>query len=235
MACRPAFSSLTRTQGVLQAAAFGNCCSKTTHAGPTGPVWGFGGVVPLPGVQNRTQGHTEPSFFFCSKNEFTPPPKGGGAGYRLSWGRRVCPTRLQPAHTAPTGPVWGIAGVVSLRSFQNRTQGHTGPSLGSPFFLEAFLLRQGCQVLFQLVIRRLLDGADRLEQVPVPHQASLSFHLGGLGVDQSLLFQLSYVLGYGIGTHSCVLTYSTYARPALMRFPGLAENQVSIDRQLAGA
>lgn len=79
-----------------------------------------------------------------------------------------------------------------------------------------------------------MDGADRIEQVPVPHQASLSFHLGGLGVDQSLLFQLSYVLGYGIGTHSCVLTYSTYARPALMRFPGLAENQVSIDRQLAG-
>ena len=105
MACRPAFSSLTRTQGVLQAAAFGNCCSKTTHAGATGPVWCFAGVVSLPWPKNLTQGHTEPSFFFCSKNEFTPPPKGGGAGYRISWGRRVCPTRLQPAHTSPTGPV----------------------------------------------------------------------------------------------------------------------------------
>ena len=32
--------------------------SKLGHAGPTGPVWGFAGVVPLPGLQNRTQGHT---------------------------------------------------------------------------------------------------------------------------------------------------------------------------------
>ena len=135
MACRPAFSSLTRTQGVLQAAAFGNCCSKTTHAGATGPVWCFAGVVFLPWPKNLTQGHTEPNSFFCSKNEFTPPPKGGGAGYRLSWVCRACLTRLQPAHTAPTGPVWSLAGVVLLLSFQNRTQGHVGLSLASTLFL----------------------------------------------------------------------------------------------------
>ena len=76
----PAFSSLPHTQGVLQAAAFGNCCSQPAHTAPTGPIFGPAGVVSLPGFQNRTQDHTAPSFFFCSKNEFTPPPKGGGAG-----------------------------------------------------------------------------------------------------------------------------------------------------------
>ena len=44
--------------------------------------------------------------FFCPKTRL-PLPLKGGADYRLSWVRRVCPTRLQPAHTAPTGPVWG--------------------------------------------------------------------------------------------------------------------------------
>ena len=91
--------------------------------------------VSLPWSKNLTQGHTEPNSFFCSKNEFTPPPKGGGAGYRLSWVCRVCLTRLQPAHTAPTGPVWSLAGVVLLLSFQNRTQGHVGLSLVSTLFL----------------------------------------------------------------------------------------------------
>ena len=78
MACRPAFSSLTRTQGVLQAAAFGNCCSKTTHAGATGPVWCFAGVVSLPWPKNLTQGHTEPSFFFAPKTSLPLPLKGEG-------------------------------------------------------------------------------------------------------------------------------------------------------------
>ena len=40
------------------AVAFGNCWPQLGHAGPTGPVRGFAGVVPLPGLQNRTQGHT---------------------------------------------------------------------------------------------------------------------------------------------------------------------------------
>ena len=38
----------------------------------------------------------------------------------------------QLAHTSPTRLVWGLAGVISLPGFQNRTQGHTGASL---FFL----------------------------------------------------------------------------------------------------
>ena len=78
MACRPAFSSLPRAQRVLQAATFGNCCSKTTHAGATGPVWCFAGVVSLPWPKNLTQGHTEPSFFFAPKTSLPLPLKGEG-------------------------------------------------------------------------------------------------------------------------------------------------------------
>ena len=52
-----------------------------SHAGPTGLVWGCTGVVPLPSLQNRTQGHTGPSSVFVRKTyKFTPPPNGGGAG-----------------------------------------------------------------------------------------------------------------------------------------------------------
>ena len=83
-------------------------------------------------LQKRTQGHTGASLVFLLQNKFTPPPKGGGAGHRLSW---VCwsfpaekpgafpqektdtsypMTSLavacgncwsQTVHTAPTGPV----------------------------------------------------------------------------------------------------------------------------------
>ena len=51
----------------------------------------------------------------------------------LSPGVGCCPRiRSQLGHTPPTGPVWGFAGVVSLAGPQNRTQGHTGPSLVFP-------------------------------------------------------------------------------------------------------
>ena len=72
---------------------------------------------------------TRGKFGFSSQNEFTPPPKGGGAGYRLSWVCWVCLARSKLAHAGPTGPVWGFGGVVPLPGSQNRTQGHTGPSL----------------------------------------------------------------------------------------------------------
>ena len=112
------------------------CCprirSQLAHTGPTGRVCCFAGVVSLPGCQNRTRRHTGASLVFLLQNKFTPPPKGGGAGHRLSW---VCwsfpaekpgafpqektdtsypMTSLavacgncwsQTVHTAPTGPV----------------------------------------------------------------------------------------------------------------------------------
>ena len=36
-------------------------------------------LLSLLGSKKRTRGHTEPSSFFCSKNESAPPPLGGGA------------------------------------------------------------------------------------------------------------------------------------------------------------
>ena len=111
------------------------------HAGPTGPVWSFGGVASLP---RPLTGHKSPhrgEFVFPPQNEFTPPPKGGGAGYHLTWlagilmqrsqvlfrrKRRILRIRgllsavacdncwPQLPHTAPTARVWGLAGVPHL-------------------------------------------------------------------------------------------------------------------------
>ena len=67
---------------------------------------------------------------FFSPERVYPPPLGGGAGYLLSWVRRVCPARSKLTHTGPTGLVWGFAGVVPLPGSQNRSQGRTGASLG---------------------------------------------------------------------------------------------------------
>ena len=138
-----------------------------------------------------------------------------------------CPTRLQQ----------GLPGVslVSVPHLvpKNRTQGHTGLSLGLPFFLGAFLLRQGCQISLQLVIHRLLDGADCVKKIPIAHQARLGLYLRGFRVDQSFLFQLPNVLGYCVGAHAGTLADPPDTGPALMRFPVLAENQVGVDRQLA--
>ena len=101
----------------------------TAHTPPTGLVLGFAGVVSLSCPQTGQKSPHRSKFGFSPQNELTPPPKGGGAGYRLSWVCWVCPARAQLPHTAPTGPFWGLAGIRSLLSFQNRTQGHTGPSL----------------------------------------------------------------------------------------------------------
>ncbi len=42
---------------------------------------------------------------FFSPERVYPPPLGGGAGYLLSWVRRVCPARSKLTHTGPTGLV----------------------------------------------------------------------------------------------------------------------------------
>ena len=141
----------------------------------------------------------------------------------------------QPAHTAPTGLVWCFAGVVSLPGPQNRTQGHTGPSLGSPFFLGALLPRQDCQVPLQLVVYCLLDRPDGKLQCTISHLASLSPHLSGFYVDELLLLQLTNVLGYGVSAHPGVLAYASDAGPALVGFPVFAVNQVGVDRRLTWA
>ena len=71
---------ILRIRGLLLAVARGNCCSQLPHTAPTGPVRGFGGVVPLPGSQNRTQGRTGASLFFLPKTSLPLPLKGEGLG-----------------------------------------------------------------------------------------------------------------------------------------------------------
>ena len=79
---------------------------------------------------------------FFSPERVYPPPLGGGAGYLLSWVRRVCPARSKLTHTGPTGRVCCFSGVVPLPGSHNRTQGRTGPNLVSPSFLGVLLLRK---------------------------------------------------------------------------------------------
>ena len=68
-------------------------------------------------------------FRFCVQNKLTPPPKGGGAGYRLSWVGRVGSVRSKLGHAGSTRPTLFLAGAGPLPGLQNRTQGHTSPSL----------------------------------------------------------------------------------------------------------
>lgn len=56
-------------------------CSQLAHTSPTRLVTRFAGVVPLPGPQNRTQGHHRCELGFSPQNELTPPPKGEGLGF----------------------------------------------------------------------------------------------------------------------------------------------------------
>ena len=88
----------------------------------------FAGVVPL-SVFNTAHSASQGKFLFCVQNEVTPPPKGGGAGYHLSWVGRVGSVRSKLGHAGSTRPTLFLAGAGPLPGLQNRTQGHTGPSL----------------------------------------------------------------------------------------------------------
>ena len=65
------------------------CCPwirpQPGHTGPTELIQGFGGVVPLPRPLTGQKSPHRGEFGFSPQNGFTPPPKGGGAGYHLSW------------------------------------------------------------------------------------------------------------------------------------------------------
>ena len=63
---------------------------------------------------------------FSPQNEHTPPPKGGGARYRLSWVCWGCSAPPQLGHAGPTGLVWCCAGVVpcpTLKTAHRLSQG----------------------------------------------------------------------------------------------------------------
>ena len=94
---------------------------------------------------------------------------------------------------------------------------------------------QGGQVPLQLVIYRLLDGADGKSQGAITHLTRLSTYLSGFHIDELFLLQLPNVLGNCVGAHAGVLANTSDTGPAPVRFPVLAKNQVGIDRQFAGA
>lgn len=95
------------------------------HAGPTGPVWGFRGVVPLPSPQNRTRGHTVFLSSALYLLYFSPTGK--------SWSDlapvllRVVWIRPQPGHSGPAGRATRFAGVV-FPTWPPKT--HTGSHRG---------------------------------------------------------------------------------------------------------
>ena len=270
---------ILRIRGLLLAVAHGNCCShgfnraglwlcwccslpgsQNRTQGRTGPVWGCVGVVPLPDSQNRTRMLTGASFVFVPQKEVTPPPKGGGAGYRFSWVRSFL-TRRSPVlyrrkrrilriqgllsavalatagHNRVTLAQQGLFGA-SLVSFpypasktaQRATQGRVWLSLSFP---GALLLRQTSKLSFQVVVDSFLDGPDGELQGAIPHLTRLSTYLSGFHIDELFLLQLPNVLGNCVGAHPGVLAYATNAGPALVSFPVLAEHQVSINRQFA--
>lgn len=70
---------------------------------------------------------------------------------------------------AQQGRSWAFAGAVSPT---RPSKPLTGASLGLPLFLEVFLLRQRCQVKFQLVIHRFLNGVDCKSKITIPHHPS---------------------------------------------------------------
>lgn len=84
--------------------------------------------------------HTGPSLVFLPKTSLPLPLKGEGLdiaflwwfGFSLAVAFGNCWPQL--GHTPPTGRVWGFSGVTSLPGSQNRTQGHTGPSLDFTVF-----------------------------------------------------------------------------------------------------
>ena len=74
------------------------------------------------------------------------------------------------------------------------------------------------------MIYRFLDGTDCEKQVPIAHHARPGFHLGGLGVDQSFLFQLPNVLGDRVSAQASVFANLSNTGPALMGIPIFTKN-----------
>ena len=76
-------------------------------------------------------GPAGPTFSFLPISGFSQPPlsEWRRTGFLSPWVGHCPRIRSQLGHTPPTGRVWGFGGVTSLPGSQNRTQGHTGPSL----------------------------------------------------------------------------------------------------------
>ena len=105
---------------------------------------------------------TQGRVLFFPQNELTPPPKGGGAGYRLSWVGRVGSVRSKLAHTPPTGRVCCFDGVVLLPS---HLTGHKSPHRGE----FGFCLLAGASQEDHPPFRQSRIRTQAEEKIPLPH------------------------------------------------------------------
>ena len=144
MACRPAFSSLTRTQGVLQAAAFGNCCSKRLTLAQQGLSGALLVSFSYPGPKTSHRATQSRVSFFAPKTSLPLPLKGEGLAivflgvveFALLVYNRL--TRLQQGLFR--------ASLVSFPYSASKTAHRATRSRVwlSPLFPRTFLLWQGC-------------------------------------------------------------------------------------------
>ena len=153
-------------------------CSQLAHTGPTAPLTHLAGVVSLPRPLTGLKSPHRAEFGFSSQNESTPPPKGGGAGFCSSLGGRVLLGSCLWQLLATTGSRWLNRAGVGLRWCCFSTPPSNRPRIAaqgrvwfSPPFPGALLLRQPRKLAFQVVVDRLLDGADSELQGAIPHLA----------------------------------------------------------------
>lgn len=97
-----------------------HCCIRGSH-GSNGVCLGLHWCRSLPCPQTATQGCTGPSLRFLSKNEFTPPPKGG-RGWVSSFSdfsRKL--TRATAVHNRPMLAQRGLFGTSLVFAFPYST------------------------------------------------------------------------------------------------------------------
>ena len=113
------------TWGLAAAPGFAHNWLTRLQQGRSGPL-----LVSLPyPVPKTAHRRSRGRIHFFSPERVYPSPLGGGAGYLLSWVRRVCPARSKLGHAGSTRPTLFLAGAGPLPGLQNRTQGRAGPSL----------------------------------------------------------------------------------------------------------
>ena len=113
--------------------------ATAAHTASTG--WSVASLVLLPTRLSKPHtGVHRAEFLFCAQNEVTPPPLGGGAGYRLSFGLLGLPCSSTTGSHGSNG-----AGLVLCwcRSPTQLPKPHTGPHRTEfgfhRLFLPAFL------------------------------------------------------------------------------------------------
>jgi hypothetical protein len=199
----------------------------------TGRVCGLSGVVPLSGFQNRTQGHMGFSLFGSLTPYLSPTGKGRSvleSGLsRFAEIAHNCPTRLQRGGSG--------ASLVSFPYPASKTAHRTtqGRVWFSPSFSPTFSRWQHGQLPLQVVIHRLVNGQNRVEQRPVSRGPVQCPHCGRQGFDEALILQLGYVLPHRVGTHARSFPNFPKARVANVCLSVLAKNQVGVHGDLPSA